>query len=149
MINIETKKAYSEMLELFKFLPSEYIERTPKEILDVLKKERLENYIVHIDVENPIDRNVLQEETIQLLAMLNYNYWCTDEYLKNKLYEQYSKNEEQYQKELSQKYDINRVFEKRNKYNNTVDNQVTSLVEYKETFFEKLINKIKNFLKIK
>ena len=149
MINIETKKAYSEMLELFKFLPSEYIERTPKEILDVLKKERLENYIVHINTEKPIDRNVLQEETIQLLAMLNYNYWCTDEYLKNKLYEQYSKNEEQYQKELSQKYDINRVFEKRNKYNNTFDNQVTSLVEYKETFFEKLINKIKNFLKIK
>lgn len=150
MVNIQTKKAYTEILEVLKFIPKEYFSKIPKQILEVFEREKLENYTVNINKQKPIDKNFLQKETLAIIAMLNLRYWCTDENLKKKLYEQYSKNEQKYQQELSKKYDINNVFEKRKtvitplaNQNNSTEN--LSLIKQKPSFFKTLINKIKNF----
>lgn len=150
MVNIQTQKAYTEISEVLKFIPKKYTSKIPKQILEVFEREKLENYTVNINKQKPIDKNFLQKETLAIIAMLNLQYWCTDENLKKKLYEQYSKNEQKYQQELSKKYDINNVFEKRktvitplaNQNNNTEN---LSLIEQKPSFFKTIINKIKNF----
>ena len=92
MINIQTRKAYSEILEVLKYIPKEYLSKTPKQIIEVFKREKLENYTVKINKEKPIDKNSLQKETLAIIAMLNLQYWCNNEELKKKLYEQYNKN---------------------------------------------------------
>lgn len=150
MVNIQTQKAYTEILEVLKFIPKEYFSKIPKQILEVFEREKLENYTVNINKQKPIDKNSLQKETLAIIAMLNLQYWCPDEELKKKLYEQYSKNEQKYQQELSKKYDINNVFEKRKtvitplaNQNNSTEN--LSLIKQKPSFFKTLINKIKNF----
>lgn len=150
MVDIQTRKAYSEILEVLKYIPKECILKIPKQILEVFEREKLENYTVKINREKPIDKNSLQKETLAIIAMLNLQYWCTNEELKKKSYEQYSKNEEKYQQELSQKYDVNNIFEKRKTSNTssiTQNNNTKnlSLIEQKPSFFKTLITKIKNF----
>lgn len=150
MLDIQTRKAYTEILEVLKYIPKEYLSKTPKQILEVFEHEKLENYTVKINKQKPIDKNYLQKETLAIIAMLNLQYWCTNEELKKKLYEQYSKNEEKYQQELYKKYNIHNIFEKRKTIINptTTQNDNTenlSLIEQKTSFFKKLVNKIKNF----
>ena len=149
MVDIQTRKAYSEILEVLKYIPKEYLSKTPKQILEVFGREKLENYTVKINKQKPIDKNSLQKETLAIIAMLNLQYWCTNEELKKKLYDQYSKNEEKYQQELCKKYDVNNIFEKRKTMNSppTTQNDNTknlSLIEQKPSFFKTIINKIKN-----
>lgn len=152
MINIQTRKAYSEILEVLKYIPKEYLSKTPKQILEIFEREKLENYTVKINKEKPIDKNLLQKETLAIIAMLNLQYWCTNEELKKKLYEQYNKNEKKYQQELSKKYDINNIFEKRKSVTsapkNQNNNQQLSLITYKQPFFKQIVTKIKNFFHI-
>lgn len=153
MLDIQTRKAYTEILEVLKYIPKEYLSKTPKQILEVFEREKLENYTVKINKQKPIDKNYLQKETLAIIAMLNLQYWCTNEELKKKLYEQYSNNEEKYQQELSQKYNINNIFEKRkivisNKVNqNNISNEL-SLINYKKSIFRTIFDKIKNFFHI-
>lgn len=149
MITVETRKAYYEILILLKYLPFRYTKMLPKKMLKLFEMEKIENKEFIIDLKNPINKEFLSKETLAILAMLNYKYWCQDETEKKKLYEIYNLNEEKYQKELIQKYDIEEIFNKRKTskviYNGTAN---TSLIEYKENFFQKIINKIKQIIKI-
>lgn len=152
MINIQTRKACSEILEVLKYIPKEYYNKIPKQVLNVFERESFNEHIVKIDKQQPINRTILSKETMSILAMLSYQYWCPNEQIKQKLYEQYRKNEEKYQQELSQKYDISSIFEERNHTTRSSvqkeDDNNLSLVEYKQHFITKIINKIKKFFHI-
>lgn len=150
MVTMQTKKAYTEILEVLKYIPKEYVKKIPKQIIEVFESEKLEDYTPIVDKEKPIDKEKLQKETLEVIAMLNYNYWCTDEKTKKELYSMYSENEEKYQKEITEKYDVNNVFKKRKTIlNNHIEenNKETSLLEYKENILKKIINKIKKLIK--
>lgn len=148
MITVETRKAYYEILILLKYLPFKYTKMIPKKMLKLFQTEKIENNEFIIDLKNPINKEFLSKETLEILAMLNYKYWCQDEIEKKKLYEIYNLNEERYQKELIEKYDIEKIFNKR-KASKVIykDEANTSLIEYKENFFQKLINKLKRIIK--
>ncbi len=148
MITTETRKAYYEVLILLKYLPSKYTKMLPKQILKLFETEKIENKQFIIDLENPINKEFLSKETIEIIAMLNYEYWCKDEKEKQKLYEMYCKNEEKYQDVLREKYDIERIFnEKKAKKIKYTNEENTEMVVYKESFFQKVINKIKQIIK--
>ena len=38
MVNIQTQKAYSEILEVLKFIPKEYFSKIPNQILEVFER---------------------------------------------------------------------------------------------------------------
>ena len=144
MINVETKKAYSEILEILKYMPLEYVEKIPKQLIEIFKKEKMEDYEPQIDKDIVPSGKELQEQTLQILAMLNYNYWCDSEEHKKELYDKYKKNEIQREKELKEKYDIDKIFERRAYKNNENENkQEVSLVEYKNSIFSKIIIKLR------
>lgn len=148
MITMETRKAYYEVLILLKYLPLRYTKLLPRKIIKLFEIEKVENKEFMIDLNNPINKEFLSKETLEIIAMLNYEYWCKDETEKQKLYETYNLNEEKYQKALKEKYDIEKIFDQRKAskviYNN---NENMNLIEYKETFFHKLISKIKQIIK--
>ena len=70
------------------------------------------------------------------------NYWCENENEKNELKQIFKNNEDNYQNELREKYNPDNIF-KKHIQENIVKNEV-SLVEYKESIFKRLINKIKS-----
>lgn len=79
---------------------------------------------------------------------MNYNYWCKDESEKEKILKLYADNEKKYQEILQQKFNQDEIFKKNKEENKTKDavNQV-QMIEYKESFIKRLINKIKSFFR--
>ena len=148
-ISIKTRQAYSELDEFIGLLTNEQIEKIPLKLRELFKKEKDHNYKKGINPNEPIKNQNLKEETLALIALLNLKYWCEDEEEKVKLKKIYSQNEEEYQKMLYEKYNLDNIFKKNNKENKIEENTIqkdVALVEYKETILKKIINKIKEFL---
>lgn len=78
-INYEMKYAYTEVYEIIKWLGDEYKNRIPKKIFDVIKSERRIDYRPQFDFAQPLNTQAVRQETKDLIAYLNYYYWCDDE----------------------------------------------------------------------
>ena len=145
----ETKQAYSEVFAVLENMPNEYVSKIPKKIVKLFATKRIENYEPNISKLNPLDKNNLSKEAIVIIAMLNYQYWCPNKKVKDELYKQYLSNNENYQKEIEEKYSVDNLF--KNKKNVTQIEQKeesVAMVECKESIFRKIINKIKRIFHI-
>ena len=58
-------------------------------------------------------------------------------------------NDQKYQEELRQKYNPDNIFSKKNKNIIEIEDNKTQLIEYKETIFRRILNKIKALFNIK
>lgn len=140
----ETKQAYSEVCRVLENMPNEYVSKIPKKIIELFQTEKLENYEPNISKLNPLDKNNLSKKTMVIIAMLNYQYWCPNKKVKDELYKQYLSNNENYRKEMEEKYSVDNLF--KNKTNVTQierKEESVAMVEYKESIFRRIINKIK------
>lgn len=140
-MNIETRKAYKEVLEIIDLLEKEYKDKIPNKLIDFLNERKLEEHTIKINSEIPLEEQNLLEETIDLLAMLKLNYWCFDEEEKQDLLDLLNKNEKQYQKELQEKYNPDNLFKDKNtiKAEDKEEKEETALIENKRNNFMKLI----------
>ena len=97
----------------------------------------------------------LKEKTKDILATIYMNYQC-DSQSKANYSNLIKQNENNYQEELREKYNPDNIFKKNNQaqpvMQNTISNEVNNdnvaMVEYKESFFQKFINKIKTLFHI-
>lgn len=78
-MNYEMKYAYSEAYEILNWLGDEYKNRVPEKIYKVIKSERRLDYRPTFDYTQPIITQPMRQETKDLIAYLNYYYWCTNE----------------------------------------------------------------------
>ncbi len=148
--NINYIKAYTEVNCLLEYLPQSYIEKLPKKLIDLIKKQSNEKFNIYIDTNKSLLDQNFSNKTKDLIAVIKYNYWSTDEerkQLKNIFYE----NENKYQEELLEKYNPNDIFKKREqrvKVTNPIDSN-TQITLYKENIFTKFLNKLKNLFRKK
>ena len=145
----ETRQSYSEICMVLEYMPSEYVKKIPKKVIELFQTEKLENYDVNINKTNPIDKNYLSKKAMIIIAMLNYQYWCPNKKVKDDLYKQYLSNNEKYQKEIEEKYNVDNIFKNRQKLiqDENVNENTISIIEYKESFFTILFKKIKSLFK--
>lgn len=149
-MTFETRQAYSEVCTVLEYMPNEYIKKIPEKIIKLFQSEKLEDYQVNINKSNPLDKNYLSKKTMVLIAMLNYQYWCPNKNVKNKLYKQYLSNNEKYENEIREKYNTDNLFKNKKIEEIEVKEETQTLVEYKEkTFMQKIFDKIKSIFKIK
>ncbi len=140
-------RAYTEVNCLLDYLPQSYIDKLPKKLIDLIKKQSNENYNIIIDTNKSLLEQEFSKKTKDLISVLNYNYWATNEekeQLKNIFYE----NENIYQKEVLEKYNPNNIF---NKKETRIEKKedielMVQMTKYKENIFIKLINKIKKII---
>ena len=98
------------------------------------------------DANQKITKDMISQEGLSLIAALNLQYWCEDENEKINLKQTYVKNT----KQEDEKYSYDNLFKHKKNETLEVTNEQesipkeTSLVEYKESLFVKIINKIKN-----
>lgn len=151
-ISINTRQAYSEIDAFLGILSEEKRNEIPKKLITLFKKEKDQSYVKEIDINAPLKNQNLKEETLDIIAFLNLQYWCKDETEKERLMKIYTRNEQKYQEELREKYNPDNLFMKKTvkepKQEETVQNNV-SMVEYKESIIIKIINRIKEFFRIK
>jgi hypothetical protein len=151
-IMTKTRQAYSEIDEFLGLLSEEQRNEIPKKLRDFFKEEKDQEYFKNIDKDIPIKDQNLKEETLAIIALLNLQYWCKDEEEKKRLQEIYAQNEKEYQDMLYEKYNPNDIFKK--KEGTTIENnneikEKMQMVEYKDSVFKRIINKILNFLHLR
>lgn len=142
-------KAYSEVYEILQLLDDEFINKLPKKFIEFIEKEKDYDYIVNIDPNIPLEEQNLLPDTINILAMLKLDYWCTEDE-KQELLNILNQNEKEYQQELNEKYNPDNIFKNRQFVKQEQNIEETSLVTIKEkNFILKLFEKIKNMFQKK
>ena len=141
-MNIKTKEIYSEVYQVLNLLGNEYIDKLPKSLFNMLEEKRNINYEPKYTEDLPLNKQNIKKETLSIIALLHLNYWCENVKERNELNQMFKDNEDRYQDELRKKYDPDNIF-KKHIQENIIKNEV-SIVEYKESIFKRIINKIKS-----
>ena len=148
--NVNYTRAYTEVNCLLDYLPQSYIDKLPKKLIKLIQNQSSEKYNIDIDTNKSLLDQNFSKKTKDLIAVIKYNYWSTDEERK-RLKEIFYDNENKYQKELREKYNPDNIF--KNKQEQIEVENIEKHSENlpaeikKETFFEKLINYIKGLFK--
>ncbi len=145
---INTRQAFSELDEFLELLSEEKRNEIPKRLRNFFKEEKDQKYFKGINKDVPIKDQNLKEETLALIAILNIQYWCKDEDEKKRLKEIYEKNENKYQTELRERYNLGNIFETKS-IAREEKIEDTSMIEYKEPFIKRMFGKMLVFLRKK
>lgn len=158
-MNQSTMEAYAEIDAILNYMDESYINQIPSKIRNAFKELKSKTYIKEIDPSIPLENQNLKRETITLLSVLNYNYWCTDENRKKELMNIYTTNTQKAEEELKEKYNPDNVFNnvkssdtqsnRGNTSSNNSTNESVDIIVTKESFISKIINKLKGFFKRK
>ena len=143
--NIEYIKAYTEINCLLRYFPKQYLKKLPEKLIRFIDENSNKEFEIEIDYKASLDKQNLSKKTYDILAVLKYNYWSTEEekeYIREKLTE----NEKIFQKELSEKYNVDNLFSRKATENSRENKEMQALVRYKEKdIIQRIISKIKSF----
>ncbi len=144
-------KAYTEVLEILKYMPKEEVNKIPKEMIEMFENKRDKLYIFNVkEIDDFADLNIL-DETEAIFINIFRDYWATPEQ-KKKIIEKQNYDKSIIEKEKTEKYNPDNIFKQSEILKTDIDivenKEETSLVEVKENFFIKFINFIKKIFKI-
>lgn len=147
MLNVAQSEAMVEVLEILSQMEKEKVNKIPKKFITFLEDNASKTYKCKLDRSIPLKNQKLKKETKAFLALIYLNYWCKSEDEKNEYIETLKKNEREYQKELSEKYNIDNLFKKEEKTKKQVieQEQNTQLVVKKKGIMSMFISKIRNY----
>lgn len=147
-MDIKTKEIYSQVYGILEMLGNDYITKLPSSLYTMINDERLKEYNPHYDLSMALEQQDIKKEALSMIALFHFNYWCSSQEEKDKLQNLFKNNEEKYQAELREKYNPDNLF--KNKQKEVEEkNEDTSMVEYKENIFKRIISKIKDIFHIK
>ena len=138
MTNHVYTNAFSEVYTIINILSEELTKNIPTQLLELIEKERNENYNFKYNDSLPIDEQDISSEAKAILTLIYRNYLCdSDE--KKELDEIFEINEKKYYEKLT-----TNMFKNSQKPENNeeiVDNTETELIVYKENVITKIIKK--------
>ena len=139
-MNNNYSKAYTEVLEIIKYFPEEEYSRIPKEKIDFYKKNMDKNYNFKINPEIDLSNQDISAEANAIIINLFTDYFATENQ-KLKIKEILDSNQKKSDQLKREKYNPDNIFENKHPKLTEIplkeDNNNTSLVEYKESFFTK------------
>ena len=151
------KKAYSELYAILQMLGKEYIDKIPEKIYKTIEKRRDAAYNpVYNDMEEVLEGRV-KRKTVSILALLDYNYFSTNE--TDRMYMRYilEENESKYTKEKKEYRIVATNKENVNSISDMKDLNIVitrnEMIEYKESgikkIFKNIILRIREIFRIK
>ena len=141
MITKEYAMAYTEVIEILKYVPDEDVQKIPKEKLEFYKTNMDNEYIYKLDMTKEFEEQEISEITKAILANIFRDYWATP-YQKEKIEAKEKYDLEKLEEEKREKYNPDNIF--KNKQESTgIENTNLPVEIKKETFFKKLISFIK------
>lgn len=138
-MNINRRKAYSEIYEILNLMEEEYTKKIPDKLRRLFQEEKDDTFKPYVNSMIPLDEQNLQEDTYTILAILYINYWYESEQEKQELIELFNNIDKQ---EL-EKYSVDNLFKNRQE-NKVVEEEHTeqSLAVIEESLWTKIKNKI-------
>lgn len=159
MADIQYANAYTEVLDILKYISKEDYEKIPKSKIKVFEENSNKNYNFTYDKNKTLDEQNVSEITKVIIAILFRDYWATKEqrYI---IIKKQQEIRDQKQKELMAKFEQNKNISEKDLKKVDVASDLDLDIDYKslganvqlykkeEGFFEKLVNKIKGFFNL-
>lgn len=143
-------KAYTEVLEIMKYMPKEDVNKIPTEMLEMFENKRDKSYLFNVKEKDDFAYLNILDETEAIFVNIFRDYWATPEQ-KKKIIEKQNYDKSIIEKEKMEKYNPDNIFKQPEILKPNIDivenKKETSLVEVKESLFIKFINFIKNIFK--
>lgn len=138
-------KAFTEVLEILKYMPIDDVKKIPKELIDTFEYNKDNNYKFIISEDQDFSTLKILDETEAIMVNIFEDYWATPEQkAKIRAKEQYDM--QIIEEEKKKKYNYDDMF--KNKYKSENDNitESSSLpnVIPKDNFIKKILTFIKN-----
>lgn len=134
-------KAYKEVYEILKYIPEEDYKKIPKSMIKVIKKGMDKSYDFKVTEFEDFQKQEMLSETECILAIFYRDYWASEKE-RNRIL-------------MSEEQDRINTYKIRYKdIKNQVDrvqpawNENNSIIAVKDSFFTKIIQKIKDFFKL-
>lgn len=139
----EYAKAYTELLEILKYVSKESLNKIPKEKLDMYNKNKDKNYTYKYDEQLEFEEQNILQLTRILIANLYIEYWAEEDE-KNEIKQKDRKELEQIEKEKREKYNPDNLFN--NKKSIEKEEILNISVIENKNIFKKLLEKIKRLI---
>ena len=152
MADIQYANAYTEVLDILKYISKEDYEKIPKSKIKVFEENSNKNYSFKYDENKTLDEQNVSEIAKAIIAILFRDYWATKEqrYI---IIKKQQEIKDQKQKELMAKFEQNKNISEKDlkKVNVASDLDIdidyargTNLETYKEeNIFKRIISKIR------
>ena len=159
MADIQYANAYTEVLDILKYISKEDYEKIPKSKIKVFEENSNKNYSFTYDENKTLDEQNVSEITKAIIAILFRDYWATKEQ-RYVIIKKQQEIKDQKQKELMAKFEQNKNISEKDLKKVDVASDLDLDIDYKslganvqlykkeEGFFEKLVNKIKGFFNL-
>lgn len=149
MVSVEYANAYSEVLEILKFISKEDYEKIPANKIELFKLNSNKEYEFTYDPEKTLDEQNVSKRAKAIIGILFRDYWAT-EVQREKIIRKQKNDRLILEEQKKPLYDIENIFKKRNTCSKAeIKEEVTEMVVYKSNFITRIFNKIKSFFKIK
>lgn len=149
MVSTAYSEAATEVLEILNNTEESAVNKIPKKFIDFLKENSSKTYNPQLDTTKPMKELNLKPKTHAILGMIYLKWWANEEE-KQEFTKRAKENEKKYQEELREKYNTDNLFKNNTRINEDKEEtiQQTALAEVKkETFIQKIINKIKSIFR--
>jgi len=141
MITKEYRVAYTEVIEILKYVPDEDVNKIPKEKLEFYKSNMDNEYNYKLDMTKEFEEQEMSDITKAILANIFRDYWATP-YQKERIEAKEKYDLEKLEEEKREKYNPDNILKNKQK-STIVENTNLPMIIKKETFFKKLISFIK------
>ena len=152
MADIQYANAYTEVLDILKYISKEDYEKIPKSKIKVFEENSNKNYSFKYDVDKTLEEQNISEIAKMIIAILCRDYWTTNEQRYIIIKKQREAREEQ-ERQIRERIEQNRKIKEDSLKVIDVSSDLdldldysrgTNLEIYKEeNIFKKIISKIK------
>ena len=144
MVSTEYRIAYSEVLEILKYISKEELNKIPSNMIEMFKANASTESKFVYNPEKTVKEQNVSEIARTIIAILFRDYWAT-ETQREKILSKQNYDRKKIQEEM---YSQDNLF-KRKKEVIQENSTVQQLVLYKEPIFRRIFNKILTFLRLK
>ena len=144
MVDNKYAVAYSEVLEILKYIPIEDYNKISKNEIELFEAYADNNYTFNYDTSKTLEEQNVSDITKGIIILLFRDYWAT-EIQREKIIAKQNYDRMKLDEKKKEKYNVE-IFQNRNNDKqkpNIEDTKEVTIVEYKESIFKRIINKIK------
>ena len=138
------KNAYAEVYTILQELNEEEYNKIPPEVIKTIEANRNEEYEYELDDELELKDQPMLSETKAILFNLFRDYLATQEQ-KAKIIRMQNEARQKNELKKQQMYNADIFANKPKKNLAENSNETMQIVEYKESIFKRILNKIKSF----
>ena len=150
MVQENYSKVFKEFREIVKLFPKNEYKKIPQSFINFIEENMDNNYEYNVEHIDDFQNQNMLEETRILLSIVYRDFLASPEE-KEQIIKLENEQLLQYEKIKQDKYDIDVIFEKRNKEKLELQDEISvnkELIVIEEKWYKKLLNKILAFLKL-